>query len=242
MPRSARRAHVIATPSEFVRGTVIEAFGVRRRARHRRAPWRPRRSSVPDADAIGVVRRRFGLGDRPYLVYPAITHPHKGHLVAGRDAGAPRRRHRARARSVATAARKRRVMQAVHDNRRRRPRGPTRSGRRCRARRADRRCRRRSCSRASTRASARPLVEAMVLGTPIVCSAQPAVREVVGAAAVVVEGKAGEPSRRGLGGGGRPRPLESCRAGRRRPPAPPAVHHRRVGCGPVGGVPPSGRR
>ncbi len=39
-----------------------------------------------------------------------------------------------------------------------------------------------------------PLVEAMVLGTPIVCSAQAAVREVVGAAAVVVEGNAGEPA------------------------------------------------
>lgn len=78
VPRSARRAAVIATPSAYVRGTVVESFGV-------------------DADRVVVVphgiepaigslatpedelRARWGLGEREVLVYPAMTHPHKNH-------------------------------------------------------------------------------------------------------------------------------------------------------------------
>ena len=80
MPRSARRAAVIAVPSAFVRGTVIESFGI--------DPDRvvlvphgvPTATPVAPA-AIQAIRARLGLGSRPYLVYPAITHPHKGHAV-----------------------------------------------------------------------------------------------------------------------------------------------------------------
>ncbi len=77
MPRSARRAAVVTTPTEFVRDTVIDAFGVD-----------PDRVMVvphgvgdlgATATAEDVVRDRYGLGRRRVLVYPAITHPHKGH-------------------------------------------------------------------------------------------------------------------------------------------------------------------
>ena len=27
------------------------------------------------------MRKRYGLGDGPYVVYPAITHPHKNHRL-----------------------------------------------------------------------------------------------------------------------------------------------------------------
>jgi glycosyltransferase involved in cell wall biosynthesis len=78
MPRSVHRASVIATPTDWVRRTVIEAFDV--------APDRV--VVVPhgvEAD-IGVdapsefeLRRDYGLGSGRVIVFPAITHPHKGH-------------------------------------------------------------------------------------------------------------------------------------------------------------------
>ena len=78
MPRSVARAEVIAVPTEYVRGTVIERFDV-------------------DPDAVVVVRhgveseigatarsesdlrRDYGLGNGRVVVFPAMTHPHKGH-------------------------------------------------------------------------------------------------------------------------------------------------------------------
>jgi len=78
MPRSVRRADVVAVPTDYVRSTVVNAYGVdpdhvvvvphgvdldlRRRA--------------PDG---AEMRARYGLGEGPVLVLPAITHPHKGH-------------------------------------------------------------------------------------------------------------------------------------------------------------------
>ena len=78
MPPSARRATMVAVPTEYVRDSVIRAYGI-------------------DGDRVGVVphglepslfedvtpepdlRARFALGDGPVLVYPAVTHPHKNH-------------------------------------------------------------------------------------------------------------------------------------------------------------------
>lgn len=85
VPHAVRRAAVIAVPSEFVRATVVDAYG-------------------PDAERVVVVphgvdtpaswtdeatlRHRYDLGDHPFVVYPALTHPHKQHrflldLMAG---------------------------------------------------------------------------------------------------------------------------------------------------------------
>ena len=78
MPRSARRADVIAVPSQFVRGTVIEAYG----GDPDRVVVVPHgvepalgRAATPAAE----LRSRYQLGDGPVIVLPAITHPHKGH-------------------------------------------------------------------------------------------------------------------------------------------------------------------
>ncbi|WP_051062387.1 glycosyltransferase family 4 protein [Ilumatobacter nonamiensis] len=78
MPRSVARAAVVAVPTEYVRGTVIGRFGLD-----------PERVVVvphgvePDlgerARSEQVLRRDYGLGDGRVLVLPAITHPHKGH-------------------------------------------------------------------------------------------------------------------------------------------------------------------
>lgn len=89
MPGSVRRTSIIAVPSEYVRLTVLEAFDA--------PPDRvvvvphgvPRgEPSVDEAE----LRNRFGLGARRVLVYPAATYPHKRHrllieLLAGPLAG-----------------------------------------------------------------------------------------------------------------------------------------------------------
>jgi len=78
MPRSARRATVIAVPSEYVRGTVIDAYGV--------APERvvvvPHGMEPTLGDAATPepeLRAKYHLGAGPVVVLPAMTHPHKGH-------------------------------------------------------------------------------------------------------------------------------------------------------------------
>ncbi len=76
LPRSVARAAVVAVPSEFVAATVTAAFGAGPPVvvvPHGVDPPAP----APAREA--ELRARYGLGDRRVLVYPAITHPHKGH-------------------------------------------------------------------------------------------------------------------------------------------------------------------
>jgi glycosyltransferase involved in cell wall biosynthesis len=77
-PRSARRAAMITVPSEYVRGTVIEAYDLGpervRVVRHGLEPTIGL-DATPEAD----LRSRCGLGEGPIIVLPAITHPHKRH-------------------------------------------------------------------------------------------------------------------------------------------------------------------
>jgi len=79
MPRSAARATVIAVPTEYVRQTVIDAYGCDPErvvvVPHGVEPTLGN-SATPETD----LRERFGLGDGPVVVLPAMTHPHKGHL------------------------------------------------------------------------------------------------------------------------------------------------------------------
>ena len=93
VPSSLRRASRIAVPSRFVAQTLTRSFGT-------------------PAEKIGVVRHgleshfddsttsedslrdKYALGDGPILVFPAITHPHKNHafllrlLASGKGAWA----------------------------------------------------------------------------------------------------------------------------------------------------------
>jgi alpha-1,3-rhamnosyl/mannosyltransferase len=79
MPRSARRADVIAVPTQFVKQTVVDAYGIH-----------PDRIVVVQhgiESTIGIgatseseLRAKFALGDGPIVILPAMTHPHKGHL------------------------------------------------------------------------------------------------------------------------------------------------------------------
>jgi glycosyltransferase involved in cell wall biosynthesis len=78
---SVRRAAVTAVPSDYVRRSVLDAYGPDP-ARvvvvpHGFEP--PASEAVVPASRAAVVRARYGLGDERYIVLPAITHPHKGH-------------------------------------------------------------------------------------------------------------------------------------------------------------------
>jgi glycosyltransferase involved in cell wall biosynthesis len=79
VPRSVHRATAIAVPSHYVASTVVDAFDTDP-AKVAVVPhgYDPPPTGLPVA---GELRRRYGLGDRRVVVYPAITHPHKGHQL-----------------------------------------------------------------------------------------------------------------------------------------------------------------
>ena len=189
MPRSVARAAVVATPSEFVRGTVIEAFGIDA-ARVVVVPHgvRTRQSSTACGarSPTCAVRKRYGLGEGPYVVYPAITHPHKNHqlliellarhwtdpelrLVLLGGAGAV---DADVARSI--------IDRGVGDRVVRPGRVPD----------ADRDALIAGATAlvfpSRYEGFGAPLIEAMAVGTPVVCGDHPALREVAGTAAIVL--------------------------------------------------------
>jgi glycosyltransferase involved in cell wall biosynthesis len=77
VPRSVRRSRLVLTPSEWVRGTVIDRFGVDP-DRVRSVPH-----GLPELDRgtpEDELRRRYDLrGD--VVLYPTITYPHKDHVT-----------------------------------------------------------------------------------------------------------------------------------------------------------------
>lgn len=78
VPRSVRRAAVVAVPSSYVRGTVVASFAVPPE-RVVVVPHGMEPDLGADATPEADLRARFGLGDGPVIVYPAVTHPHKNH-------------------------------------------------------------------------------------------------------------------------------------------------------------------
>lgn len=81
VPRSVGRAAVVTTPTDHVRATVVDAFGISAD----RVVVVPHGITPPPVDRAPVdeaaLRARYDLGRGPVLVYPAITHPHKNHGV-----------------------------------------------------------------------------------------------------------------------------------------------------------------
>lgn len=77
MPRSLRRATAVAVPSDYVRDTLIQKFHLAEDdvfvVRH--GVEMVGRSEVD----LDTVLRRHGLESVPYFIYPAMTHPHKNH-------------------------------------------------------------------------------------------------------------------------------------------------------------------
>jgi glycosyltransferase involved in cell wall biosynthesis len=77
--RSVRAAHTVCVPSAFTRDRVVELLGAPAGSVEV-VPWFPRPvpSLAPDGVADPVVDQAEG---RQFFMYPAITYPHKNHLV-----------------------------------------------------------------------------------------------------------------------------------------------------------------
>ncbi len=75
---STRRARRIAVPSEFTRGRVVDRLGVDP-GRVDVVPWSAPVPSAPPEGARELVAA-LGVGER-FLLYPAVTYPHKNHLT-----------------------------------------------------------------------------------------------------------------------------------------------------------------
>lgn len=74
LPRSARSARLVLTPSEWVASTVVDLLGVEPiRVRAVSSTW----DDVDDSDPALA----DSLGDGPVVLYPAVTHPHKRHTL-----------------------------------------------------------------------------------------------------------------------------------------------------------------
>lgn len=77
VPRSAEAARLVLTPSEFSRRTVIERLNIDPSivitVPHGVSPRETRQQTLP-------VREMYEVAG-PYFLYPAITYPHKNHLV-----------------------------------------------------------------------------------------------------------------------------------------------------------------
>lgn len=78
VPRSVHRAAVVVTPTEWVRSTVIDEFGIDPE-RVMVVPHGIEANIGADAPTESELRRNYQLGGGSVLVFPAITHPHKGH-------------------------------------------------------------------------------------------------------------------------------------------------------------------
>lgn len=179
VPRSARGARVVAVPTDYVRSTVVDSCRV--------APDRvvvvphgidaAERGDVTPEDEL---RRRYDLGDSPVVVYPAVTHPHKGHAFllglmrsawAGRDVRLVLTGGRGSAHAVVDACADPRVRHLGRVS------AADRNGLL-------------AMSRALLFPSeyegfGAPLIEAMTFGTPVVASDRACIPEVVGDAGLV---------------------------------------------------------
>jgi glycosyltransferase involved in cell wall biosynthesis len=78
IPNGVHRAGVVTVPSEYVRRSVVEAFGADP-SRVVVVPHGIEPTLAADVTGEAELRRRYALGDGPVIVYPAITHTHKNH-------------------------------------------------------------------------------------------------------------------------------------------------------------------
>ena len=214
MPRSVARAAVVTTPTEYVRRRVVEVFG----ADPDRVAVVPHGvPPVPEqgADDVARVRAQFGLDDRPIVVYPAITHPHKRHDVLVRmldhldddtaivlTGGS----------GPAEGALRALIAASPYAERVVRPGRVSADDLDALIAGADA-----LAFPSEYEGFGAPLVEAMALGTPVVASDADAVREVVGDAGVIIDGDAGDPEAWAAAiGVARSRRAELARLGHRR--------------------------
>ncbi|MEO6987433.1 MAG: glycosyltransferase family 1 protein [Aquihabitans sp.] len=79
LPRSARRARMVMTPSDPTARSVVELLGIPAQRVHT-VPHGVEPTPPVPAEQTADVRDRYHLGG-PVILYPAITYPHKDHLT-----------------------------------------------------------------------------------------------------------------------------------------------------------------
>ena len=82
-PAACRAAHTVVAASEFVKRDIVGRYGIPA-SKVQVIAWAPpplSESEATAADAVApAVREKFGLADRPFALYPAMTWEHKNHL------------------------------------------------------------------------------------------------------------------------------------------------------------------
>lgn len=186
IPRSVRRADVVAVPTEYVRSTVIEAYGVDPE-RVVVVPHGVEASLGHDAPSETDLRSAYGLGSGSVLVFPAITHPHKNHrflleLMATEWTDPDLRLVLLGGAGAADAEVNEAIVHLGLEQRVVRPGRVSDAHRDGLIALADA-----LVFPSEYEGFGAPVVEAMALGTPVICSSQPALAEVVGDAGLVLD-------------------------------------------------------
>lgn len=79
-PLACRAAHTVAVASEFVKRDVVECYHVAPE-KVQVIPWAP--PPLPEASSvvdISTLREKYGLSERSFAFYPAMTWEHKNHV------------------------------------------------------------------------------------------------------------------------------------------------------------------
>jgi glycosyltransferase involved in cell wall biosynthesis len=185
IPRSVDRAAVVAVPTEYVRTTVVDAFGTDP-DRVVVVPHGVEPSLGADAPSAVELRHVYGLGSGPMIVYPAITHPHKNHrflldLMAGHWTDPELRLVMLGGRGAAEAQVQADIVRLGLERRVVRPGRVSDADRDGLVAAADA-----LVFPSEYEGFGAPVAEAMALGTPVICADQPALAEVVGDAGLVL--------------------------------------------------------
>ncbi|MBI4883206.1 MAG: glycosyltransferase family 4 protein [Actinobacteria bacterium] len=78
IPRSVHGAAIVTVPSEYVRECVIKAYNAEP-AKVMLVPHGIEPALSADVTPESELRELYQLGEGPIVVYPAVTHPHKNH-------------------------------------------------------------------------------------------------------------------------------------------------------------------
>jgi glycosyltransferase involved in cell wall biosynthesis len=82
-PAACRAAHTVVVASQFVKRDLVERYGIASE-KVQVIPWAPpplpETAPASHADEFLTLRRKYGLTDKPYALYPAMTWEHKNHI------------------------------------------------------------------------------------------------------------------------------------------------------------------
>jgi glycosyltransferase involved in cell wall biosynthesis len=188
VPSSLRRSTHVTVPSQFVAGSLAQHFGIEA-SKISVVPHGLEFSITTEITDERILRERYGIKSRRIIFFPAITHPHKNHMFlldlmaegvggfADQDlllvcAGAQGNAEEDVSRAIAERGLSSRVLRLGHVN------AADRNGLIQMAEAL--------VFPSEYEGFGAPVIEAMALGTPVVCSDRTSLPEVVGDAGVVI--------------------------------------------------------